>query len=138
MIKAEEISVSAGDDPQSITEQATELVTQGKWQLCNEGKGIERGFKFKTFKATWSFMDQVAEECKKQKHHPEWSNVYNKTHIRWTTHNPEGLSSKDTAMARFCDQAAKEFNELDVPSSECKLGVDGKVKAGDCCTPKKA
>lgn len=82
-------------------------------------------------------MDHIAAECKKQKHHPEWSNVYNKTHIRWTTHNPEGLSRKDTAMARFCDEAAKQFKELDVPQNECRLGEDGKVEAGDCCTPKK-
>ncbi|EME88587.1 uncharacterized protein MYCFIDRAFT_123664, partial [Pseudocercospora fijiensis CIRAD86] len=79
------------------------------WKLCNDGKGLERGFKFKTFKTTWEFMNDVAAECKKVKHHPEWSNVYNKAHIRWTTHDPEGLSSKDTSMAKFCDDAAKRL-----------------------------
>ena len=82
-------------------------------------------------------MNNVAEECKKAKHHPEWSNVYNKAHIRWTTHNPEGLSGKDTTMAKFCDEAAKKLNELDVAPDECRLGSSGKVEAGDCCTPKK-
>ena len=57
-------------------------------------------------------MNHVAAECKTQKHHPEWSNVYNKTHIRWTTHNPEGLSNKDAHMARFCDEAGEKFGEL--------------------------
>lgn len=83
-------------------------------------------------------MNQVAAECKKQKHHPEWSNVYNKTHIRWTTHSPEGLSSKDTRMAEFCDEAAREFNELESELNEFKLGIDGKVEAGACCVPKKS
>ena len=83
------------------------------------------------------FMNTVAEECKKQKHHPEWSNVYNKTHIRWTTHSPEGLSSKDTHMAQFCDDVAKSFNELEVGEEEGNIGSDGKIEAGDCCTPKK-
>lgn len=80
-------------------------------------------------------MNTIAAECKTQKHHPEWSNVYNKTHIRWTTHSPEGLSSKDTYMATFCDEAAKGFNELEVAEGEGKVGGDGKIEAGDCCTP---
>ena len=57
-------------------------------------------------------MNTVAKECKEQKHHPEWSNVYNKTHILWTTHRPKGLSSKDVHMARFCDDAAVEHGEV--------------------------
>lgn len=81
-------------------------------------------------------MNSVAAECKKAKHHPEWSNVYNKTHIRWTTHSPEGLSSKDLGMARFCDEAAREFGELEVQEGEGSLGGDGKIEAGDCCKPK--
>ncbi|KAF2209518.1 hypothetical protein CERZMDRAFT_91340 [Cercospora zeae-maydis SCOH1-5] len=137
MVRTQDLSPSAGEDPEALAAKVTELVDRGRWQLCNEGKGLERGFKFKTFKSTWSFMNTVAEECKKQKHHPEWSNVYNKTHIRWTTHSPEGISSKDTSMADFCDQAAKEYNELDMPADECKLAADGKVAAGDCCTPSK-
>lgn len=57
-------------------------------------------------------MNTVASECKTAKHHPEWSNVYNKTHILWTTHKPLGLSSLDVRMARFCDKAAGEHGEL--------------------------
>ena len=56
-------------------------------------------------------MNAVAAECKKQKHHPEWTNVFNRTDVRWTTHSPEGLGIKDLAMARFCDVKAKEFSE---------------------------
>jgi 4a-hydroxytetrahydrobiopterin dehydratase len=81
-------------------------------------------------------MNQVAAECTKQKHHPEWSNVYNKTHIRWTTHSPEGLSAKDLAMARFCDDAADRLGELDAEPDEYTLAADGKVEAGDCCLPR--
>ena len=58
-------------------------------------------------------MNAVAAECKKQKHHPEWTNVFNKTHICWTTHSPEGLGAKDLAMARFCDLKAKEHGEAE-------------------------
>jgi 4a-hydroxytetrahydrobiopterin dehydratase len=59
-----------------------------------------------------AFMNEVADECVKQRHHPEWSNVLNRTSIRWTTHRPKGLSLKDAHMARFCDEAATRHGEL--------------------------
>ena len=77
-------------------------------------------------------MNVVAAECKMQKHHPEWTNIYNKTHVRWTTHNPEGLSSRDTRMAKFCDGAAKEAGELPSEPVENQMG-SWKMEARDCC-----
>ena len=50
-------------------------------------------------------MTRVAFLCETANHHPEWSNVYNKVRITWTTHDVQGLSSNDIAMARLCDQA---------------------------------
>ncbi|KAH7386220.1 pterin 4 alpha carbinolamine dehydratase [Cadophora sp. MPI-SDFR-AT-0126] len=114
----------------------------GKWTLIESGKGVERGFKFKTFKKTWEFMNHVAAECAVQKHHPEWSNVYNTTFIRWTTHSPPGLSGKDVVMARFCDEKAGECGEI-VVEDDGKGGVGKELvdrvvsEGGDCCVPKK-
>ena len=79
-------------------------------------------------------MNEVAAECKTQKHHPEWTNVYNRAHIRWTTHNPKGMSSKDTNMARFCDKAAERFGEQELEGGQTKTDSQTMV-AGDCCTP---
>lgn len=73
-------------------------------------------------------MNVVAAECKKQKHHPEWTNVFNKTHIRWTTHNPEGLSTKDTVMANFCDDAGKEFGEAEPEDEVASCYGPGKTQ----------
>ena len=81
-------------------------------------------------------MNYIAAECKVQKHHPEWTNIYNKTHIRWTTHNPAGLSSKDTHMAKFCDEAGEQFGELSPDPAEQAEMDGGRMVAGDCCTPK--
>ncbi|CAD0108746.1 unnamed protein product, partial [Aureobasidium uvarum] len=58
------------------------------------------------------------------KHHPEWTNVFNKTHVRWTTHRPLGLSSKDIVMARFCDEAGFRHGELADVVDEDKCGCD--------------
>ncbi|KAG4431920.1 hypothetical protein IFR05_012590 [Cadophora sp. M221] len=113
----------------------------GKWTLIESGKGVERGFRFKGFKKTWEFMNIVASECVVQKHHPEWSNVYNTTFIRWTTHSPPGLSEKDVLMARFCDEKAAECGEVVTEGVEEK-GVGRElvdrvaVEGGDCCVPK--
>jgi 4a-hydroxytetrahydrobiopterin dehydratase len=63
-------------------------------------------------------MDAVVVDIKAQRHHPEWSNVYNKVHIRWTTHRPEGLSSKDIGLAKICDEKAAEFGEIPSTDSE--------------------
>lgn len=81
-------------------------------------------------------MNQIAAECKKQKHHPEWTNIYNKTDIRWTTHNPEGLSSKDTNMATFCDEAGEQFGEI-LSEAGGENTTSSEMQAGDCCGPKK-
>lgn len=64
------------------------------------------------------FWNVVADECKAQKHHPEWGNVYNEVVVRWTTHRPRGISSKDIDMAKFCDRTAAELGEI--PISEKK------------------
>lgn len=148
MVAASDISPSKGENVDSLVSQTTALVDSGRWNLCDNGKGLERKFKFRTFKATWvitrsrsmftmillltwypqDFMNMVAAECKKQKHHPEWTNVFNKTHIRWTTHNPEGLSAKDTAMAKFCDEAGREFGEAEPEDEVASCYGPGKTQ----------
>ncbi|KAF2724879.1 transcriptional coactivator/pterin dehydratase [Polychaeton citri CBS 116435] len=134
MIEVKDLNISQGHDPEAVSQAVAKLVGDGHWQLCNNKKGLERQFKFKTFKATWDFMNEVAAECKKTKHHPEWTNIYSTTHIRWTTHNPEGLSSKDTAMAGFCDETAKQHGELQPEQSASEvIEAIGRLEGGDCC-----
>lgn len=67
-------------------------------------------------------MSEIAMECNKpqHRHHPEWSNVYNFTRVRWTTHWPEGISGKDLEMARFCDEVARRWGEVEDGEEEGK------------------
>ncbi|KAB8290427.1 hypothetical protein EYC80_010859 [Monilinia laxa] len=83
----------------------------GKWTLTADKMGIERIFRFKGFKDSWNFLNDIAARCKQEKHHPEWVNIYNMVFIRWTTHVPRGLTSKDLLMASFCDAQAVINNE---------------------------
>lgn len=48
------IHASAGEDEEKLTRNATQLVNPaGRWNLIENGKGLEREFKFKSFKVTW-------------------------------------------------------------------------------------
>ncbi|KAL6898322.1 transcriptional coactivator/pterin dehydratase [Trichoderma evansii] len=110
----------------------------GKWTLTSDGEALERSFKFKNFTKTWDFMTAVSLQCKIWNHHPEWSNVYSTTFIRWTTHVPKGLSDKDIGLATLCDALAKDFGELEPEPASCEMKnlADEVVKDGNCCVKK--
>ncbi|KAL1874532.1 hypothetical protein Daus18300_003551 [Diaporthe australafricana] len=133
---------SEGSEEPRLTQELDALL--GRWKLTEDGQGIERSFKFKTFAKTWDFMTAVSLQCKIKNHHPEWSNVYNTTFIRWTTHSPAGLSAKDTELAAICDGYAQSFGEVqeapaDGQSCQLKGLADHVASAsGDCCAPKKS
>ena len=86
----------------ALSQVATErlLAEQPEWTLRPDGKAITRSFKFEDFNAAFGFMTRVALYADKHDHHPEWSNVYNKVEITLTTHDADGLSARDGAMAR--------------------------------------
>ncbi|CAH0048869.1 unnamed protein product [Clonostachys solani] len=123
---------SKGTDETTAVSSLQSLLSSegGRWTLTSEGEALERSFKFKTFAKTWDFMTAVSLQCK----------VYNTTFIRWTTHNPKGLSTKDFELASLCDSIAKDFGEVEPEPVTCEIRnlVDSAtVSAGDCCTPKK-
>ena len=72
------------------------------WQ--REGEGIERTFSFDGFVEAFGFMSSVALLAERANHHPEWSNVYNRVHIRLTTHDAGGLTRRDLDLAGEIDR----------------------------------
>ena len=76
------------------------LAETNGWTLRKDGKAITQTFKFADFNAAFGFMTRVALYADKHDHHPEWSNVYNTVNITLTTHDADGLSARDGAMAR--------------------------------------
>lgn len=75
-----------------------------EWELTREGKAITRAFQFGDFSEAWGFMSRVALLADSHDHHPEWSNVYAKVEITLTTHDADGLSTRDANMARAIDK----------------------------------
>ena len=76
------------------------------WSLVEDGTAIEAEFSFKGFNAAFGFMTRVALAAERQNHHPEWSNVYNRVTIRWTTHSEGGVTELDVKLARTCSRFA--------------------------------
>ena len=76
------------------------------WSLVEDGTAIEAEFNFRGFNAAFGFMTRVALAAERQNHHPEWSNVYNRVTIRWTTHSEGGVTELDVKLARACSRFA--------------------------------
>ncbi|WP_404480294.1 4a-hydroxytetrahydrobiopterin dehydratase [Novosphingobium sp. BL-52-GroH] len=76
------------------------------WTLREDGLAIERTLKFADFNEAFGFMTRVALYADKADHHPEWFNVYATVRVTLTTHDADGLSQRDVALARFVDSIA--------------------------------
>jgi 4a-hydroxytetrahydrobiopterin dehydratase len=86
----------------STDEINTKLQSPDSWKFMNEG--IERDFVFKDFNQAFAFLTRIAMLSEKMDHHAEWSGVYNKVHIRLSTHDAGGVTEKDTAMANAIEK----------------------------------
>lgn len=74
-----------------------------EWALRDDGKAIVRKLQFTDFAEAFGFMTHVALLAEKADHHPEWFNVWNRVEITLTTHDADGLSSRDIALAQAID-----------------------------------
>ena len=45
----------------------------------------------------------------KMGHHPEWFNVYNRVTVDLTTHDAQGITSKDAELAKILDEIAHKL-----------------------------
>ena len=73
------------------------------WTYDEARDAIARRFTFDDFNQAFGFMTRVALIAEKADHHPEWSNVWNRVDILLTTHDADGLSQRDIAMAHAID-----------------------------------
>ena len=88
------------------------LASLPDWRRADDPRpAIARTLRFADFNAAFGFMTRVALLADKVDHHPEGSNVYNRVEILLTTHDADGVTERDVAMARFIDEAVKGLVE---------------------------
>ncbi len=74
-------------------------------------KTIGRTYKFETFLLGIAFVRRVAKRSDKLKHHPDIDIRFDKVALTLTTHDEGGITEKDFAMARQCDEVFAKFLE---------------------------
>lgn len=81
-----------------------ELTAPPGWEVV-EGK-LHRELTFGDFTEAFAFMTRVALKAEKADHHPDWSNSYNTVTIDLVSHDADGLTEKDTALAEAINEMA--------------------------------
>ncbi len=81
-------------------EKIAELMQQvADWGISEDGKCLQRTFKFKGFYRTMAFINAMAWIANEQGHHPDFSAGYNFCKVSWTTHDAGGLTENDFICA---------------------------------------
>ncbi len=88
-------------------EREAALAALSGWTWDAERDAIARTYRFADFSAAFGFMTRVALAAEKADHHPEWTNVWNRVDVVLTTHDANGLTAKDVALARVMDALAE-------------------------------
>ncbi len=74
------------------------------WEVV-DGK-LHRELTFADFTEAFAFMTRVALKAEKADHHPDWSNSWNTVTIDLVSHDADGLTEKDTALAEAINEIA--------------------------------
>lgn len=84
------------------------MIENKPWK--EENDALVKTFEFKNFKEAMSFMCDATEGIEALKHHPTWSNTYNKLMVSLQTHDAwNKVTEKDTELAQFLDN---EYQKL--------------------------
>ncbi len=81
------------------------------WEF--EDDGFVKTFEFEDFDQAWEFMSKVAAAAKEADHHPEWTNVYSNVLVRLSTHDVEGVTKLDIALAKSIESIFQAMPALD-------------------------
>ena len=85
------------------------------WTMEDGGKALVRSFKFKDFSEAFAFLTRVALHAEKADHHPEFTNVWNRVDFRLTSHDTDGVTSRDHELAERINRLADEFGQPAAP-----------------------
>ena len=87
--------------PASIAELLPEVP---EWRQDEDGRAIQRAFRFKDFYETMAFVNALAWIANREDHHPDLEVGYNRCVVHFSTHSIGGLSENDFICAARIDQ----------------------------------
>lgn len=82
------------------------LVKLNGWSDVPGRDAIARTFTFRDFNEAFGFMTRAALVAEKNDHHPEWRNVYKTVEVVLSTHDADGVTSRDIALAEAMNRIA--------------------------------
>jgi 4a-hydroxytetrahydrobiopterin dehydratase len=88
----------------SDTQVATGLESIPDWAEIN-GQ-LTRTFQFETFARSIEFVNQLADYAEREQHHPDILVRYNRVTLTVSTHDANGITEKDFALATAADELA--------------------------------
>ena len=88
------------------------------WSAVEGRDAIRRSFRFQDFNAAFGFMTRVAMKADQIDHHPEWVNVYNRVEVILATHDADGVTDLDVALADFIDQVSEDTGALELKTED--------------------
>ena len=93
-----------GGIPPLTEGEAQSLQAQvAKWELADDGRRIERSFKFKNFGEALGFVQKVGELAEGEGHHPDISFGWGFATVSLQTKKIKGLHENDFIMAAKID-----------------------------------
>ncbi|MBX3728301.1 MAG: 4a-hydroxytetrahydrobiopterin dehydratase [Candidatus Sumerlaeia bacterium] len=92
--------------PNRLTDEEirTALETMPGWEL-HDGK-LRKNWVRTNFNDAFGFLTRIALLAERMNHHPEIHNVFKRVRIELTTHDCDGISALDLALARAIDSVA--------------------------------
>lgn len=76
------------------------------WSEVDDRDAIRKTYHFADFSEAFAFMTRVALHAEKLDHHPDWFNSYNRVEVILTSHDVDGVTKRDVALARAIDEIA--------------------------------
>ena len=85
--------------PLTMAEAEQYLARVPGWALADEGRRIERRFKFKNFKEAMDFVAKIGNLAECEGHHPDIGFGWGWAKVSWQTKKIKGLHENDFIMA---------------------------------------
>lgn len=94
--------------PDKLTGEArrTALRELHGWSEVEDRDAIRKTYHFADFSEAFAFMTRVALLAEKLDHHPDWFNSYNRVEVILTSHDVDGVTKRDVALARAIEEIA--------------------------------